>query len=40
MVSGLAAYLQQLRVSLQQPIDCEPDVDEKDLGVADAAKFR
>jgi hypothetical protein len=41
MVSGgLAAFLQQLRLSLQQPQECEPDVDQKELGVEDAVKFR
>ena len=37
---GLANYLAQLRLSLQQPPDQEPDVDQKELGVEDAVKFR
>ena len=41
MVSaGLEGYLQQLRLNLQQPPECEPDVDQKELGVEDAVKFR
>ncbi|KAL4447985.1 hypothetical protein ABPG75_005204 [Micractinium tetrahymenae] len=38
---GLAAYLQQLRDTLRDSAaDIEPDVDERELGVDDAAKFR
>jgi hypothetical protein len=39
-MSGLAALLQQLRIGLQENTACEPDVDDKELGVDDAAKFR
>ncbi|EFN57340.1 hypothetical protein CHLNCDRAFT_142698 [Chlorella variabilis] len=38
--AGLAAYLQKLRVGLQEPTSVDPDVDDKELGVDDAAKFR
>lgn len=38
---GLATYLQQLRETLRDSAaDIEPDVDERELGVDDAAKFR
>lgn len=41
MPGGLAAYLQELRLScLQPPGEVEPDVDQRDLGLDDAAKFR
>lgn len=41
MAGGLAAYLQELRQSCLQPAgDIEPDVDQRDLGLDDAAKFR
>ncbi len=41
MTGGLAAYLQELRLScLQPPGEVEPDVDQRDLGLDDAAKFR
>jgi len=39
-MSGLAALLQQLRETLQEPVKLEPEVDQKELGVDDAAKFR
>jgi hypothetical protein len=37
---GLASLLQLLKVSLQENTALEPDVDDKELGVDDAAKFR
>ena len=41
MPGGLAAYLQELRLSVLQPAgEIEPDVDQRDLGLEDAAKFR
>ncbi|PSC68182.1 Peptidyl-prolyl cis-trans isomerase PASTICCINO1 [Micractinium conductrix] len=41
LLAGLAGLLAELRKSLAAPEDIgEPDVDEKDLGIEDAAKFR
>lgn len=40
MSVGLAALLQQLRIGLKETTVVEPDVDDKELGVDDAAKFR
>lgn len=39
-MAALAAYLQQLRGGLNELTICEPEVDDKELGVDDATKFR
>lgn len=42
MSSGLASYLEELRLGLAPPAEVEPDVDPRDLGLeeADTARFR
>lgn len=39
-MAGLAALMKQLRETLQEPVKLEPEVDQKELGLDDAAKFR